>query len=149
MEQKWEQGRDSLAIPGAILGAALGADCLAAMVRFGDVTLILCGALTALCAVRTWALTAGRVGRTRTLLALPWVLLFDCLGHHLYFALETAPGDPAGVWRAFLSPLPGWYWVRLAVLLAVSLCAWALLLHGTGQDRKRLIRALQPEDVPH
>ena len=90
MEQKWEQGRDSLAIPGAILGAALGADCLAAMVRFGDVPLILCGALTALFAVRTGALTAGRVGRTRTLLALPWVLLFDCLGHHLYFALETA-----------------------------------------------------------
>ena len=107
-EQGYSAGRDALAIPGAILGAALGADCLAAMVRFGDVPLILCGALTALFAVRTGALTAGRVGRTRTLLALPWVLLFDCLGHHLYFALETAPGDPAGVWRAFLSPLPGW-----------------------------------------
>ncbi len=146
MEQKWEQGRDSLAIPGAILGAALGADCLAAMVRFGDVPLILCGALTALFAVRTGALTAGRAGRTRTQLALPWVLLFDCLGHHLYFALETAPGDPAGVWRAFLSlgALPVWYWVRLAVLMAVSLCAWALLFHGAGQDRKRWIRALQP-----
>lgn len=143
-EQGYSAGRDSLAIPGAILGAALGADCLAAMVRFGDVPLILCGALTALFAVRTGALTARRVGRTRTLLALPWVLLFDCLGHHLYFALETAPGDPAGVWRAFLSPLPGWYWVRLAALLAVSLCAWALLFHGAGQDRKRLIRALQP-----
>ena len=30
MEQKWEQGRDALAIPRYILGAALGADCLAA-----------------------------------------------------------------------------------------------------------------------
>ena len=146
MEQKWEQGRDSLAIPGAILGAALGADCLAAMVRFGDVPLILCGALTALFAVRTGALTAGRAGRSRTQLALPWVLLFDCLGHHLYFALETAPGDPAGVWRAFLSleALPGWYWLRLAALLGVSLTAWALLFRLAGRERKLLIRALQP-----
>ena len=104
MEQKWEQS-SAAAIPGAILGAALGADCLLALARFGDVPAVLGGALTALFAVRGGALTAGRKGRTRTLLALPWVLLFDCLGHHLLFALETAPGDPAGIWSAFLSPL--------------------------------------------
>ena len=102
MEQKWEQN-SAAAIPGAILGAALGADCLLALARFGDVPVVLGGALTALFAVRTGALTAGGKGRTRTLLALPWALLFDCLGHHLLFALETAPGSPAGVWRAFLS----------------------------------------------
>ena len=145
MEQKWEQS-SAAAIPGAILGAALGADCLLALARFGDVPVVLGGALTALFAVRTGALTAGRGGRTRTLLALPWALLSDCLGHHLLFSLETAPGDPAGVWRAFLSleALPGWYWLRLAALLGASLTAWALLLRHAGRERKLLIRALQP-----
>lgn len=145
MEQKWEQS-SAAAIPGAILGAALGADCLLALARFGDVPAVLGGALTALFAVRGGALTAGRKGRTRTLLALPWALLSDCLGHHLLFSLETAPGDPAGVWRAFLSlgTLPGWYWLRLAALLGVSLIAWALLFRHAGRERKLLIRALQP-----
>lgn len=145
MEQKWEQN-SAAAVPGAILGAALGADCLLALARFGDVPAVLGGALTALFAVRGGVLTAGRGGRTRTLLALPWALLFDCLGHHLLFALETAPGSPAGVWRAFLrlEALPGWYWLRLAALLGVSLVAWALLFRHAGRERKLLIRALQP-----
>lgn len=145
MEQKWEQN-SAAAIPGAILGAALGADCLLALARFGDIPAVLGGALTALFAVRGGALTAGRGGRTRTLLALPWVLLFDGLGHHFLFALEAAPGSPAGGWRAFLSleALPGWYWLRLAALLGVSLITWALLFHHTGRERKLLIRALQP-----
>lgn len=145
MEQKWEQS-SAAAIPGAILGAALGADCLLALARFGDVPAVLGGALTALFAVRGGALTAGGTGRTRTLLALPWALLSDCLGHHLLFSLETAPGGPAGVWNAFLSlgTLPGWYWLRLAALLGVSLTAWALLFRLAGRERKLLIRALQP-----
>lgn len=145
MEQKWEQS-STAAIPGAILGAALGADCLLALARFGDVPAVLGGALTALFAVRGGALTAGGTGRTRTLLALPWALLSDCLGHHLLFSLETAPGNPAGVWSAFLSlgTLPGWYWLRLAALLGVSLTAWALLFRRAGRERKLLIRALQP-----
>ena len=107
MELEWEQSRTSthaaLAVPGAILGAALGADCLLSMSQFGDIPTVLCGAVIALFAVRGGALTAGRGGRSGTLLALPWVLLFDCLSHHLCFALESAPGDPAGVWRVFLS----------------------------------------------
>lgn len=150
MELEWEQGRtsirSSLAVPGAILGAALGADCLLAMSRFGDIPTVLCGAAIALFAVRGGALTAGRGGRTRTLLALPWVLLFDCLGHHLCFALESAPGDPAGIWQAFLSleSLPTWYWARLAALAAVSLAAWAMLFHRAGRERLMLMRALQP-----
>ena len=96
-EQGYSAGRDALAIPGAILGAALGADCLLAMSRFGDIPTVLCGAAIVLFAVRGGALTAGRGGRTRTLLALPWVLLFDCLGHHLCFALESAPRSPPGL----------------------------------------------------
>ncbi len=146
MEQKWERGYDSLAIPGAILGAVLGADCLLALARFGDVPAVLGGALTALFAVRGGALAAGGKGRSRTLLALPWALLFDCLGHHFLFALETAPGSPAGVWRAFLSleALSGWYWLRLAALLGVSLIAWAALFRHAGRERKLLMRALQP-----
>lgn len=76
MELDWGQGRastrSSLTVPGAILGAALGADCLLAMARFGDVPTVLCGAVIALFAVRGGALTAGRGGRTGTLLALPW-----------------------------------------------------------------------------
>ncbi len=121
MELEWEQGRtstrSSLAVPGAILGAALGADCLLAMSRFGDIPTVLCGAAIVLFAVRGGALTAGRGGRTRTLLALPWVLLFDCLGHHLCFALESAPGDPAGIWQAFLS---------LSPCLSGTGCGWRL-----------------------
>lgn len=157
MELEWKQKRDgglASALPGAILGAALGADCLPVLARFGDVPAVLGGALTALFAVRGGALTAGGTGRTRTLLALPWALLSDCLGHHLIFALETAPGDPAGVWNAFLSPepLPGWYWLRLAALLGVSLIAWVLLFRHAGRERKLLIRALQPvrleQDLP-
>ena len=150
MELEWEQSRTStrfsLAVPGSVLGAALGADCLLAMSRFGDIPTVLCGAVIALFAVRGGALTAGRGGRSRTLLALPWVLLFDCLSHHLCFALESAPGDPAGVWRVFLSleSLPAWYWVRLAALAAVSLAVWAVLFHRAGRERLMLMRALQP-----
>ena len=47
MELEWEQSRTSthaaLAVPGAILGAALGADCLLSMSQFGDIPTVLCG----------------------------------------------------------------------------------------------------------
>lgn len=150
MKLEWEQGRSSsrgaLVIAGSILGAALGTDCLLAMSRFGGILAVLCGSAVALFAVQGGALAAGRTGRTGTLLALPWTLLFGCLGHHLLFALETAPGSPAGVWRVFLGfgNLPGWYWLRLAALLGVSLITWAALFRRAGRKRKLLMRALQP-----
>ena len=150
MELEWEQSRLSnrtaLAVPGALLGAALGADCLPAVIRLGDIPMVLCGAATTLLAVRGGMLTSGRRGRKVCLTALPWVLLFNCLGHQLCFALETAPGDPAGVWRAFLSleALPRWYWIRLAALLAAALTAWGMLLCLAGRERAVLMRALQP-----
>ena len=81
MELEWEQERQStctaVALAGAFLGAALGADCfLAADHLIGGIPALLCGAAIAFWAVKSGVLFAGRNSQAVALLALLPTLLW-------------------------------------------------------------------------
>ena len=157
MELEWEQERQSVpaaaALAGAFLGAALGANCfLAAEHLVGGIPAVLCGGTIAVWAVIGGTLFANRKNQAVTLLALLPALLWGLLANHLSFALTAAPGDPARVWQAFLSPMfiTGGigYWFQLAKLLAAILGAWVTSFRSAKQEQEFLGRASQPCKAP-
>lgn len=157
MELEWEQGRQpahtAAALAGAFLGAALGADCfLAANYLIGGIPALLCGAAIAFWAVKSGVLFAGRNSQAVALLALPPTLLWGIFVNHLSFALAAAPGDPAGIQQAFLSPLffTGGtnYWFQLAGLSAAALGSWTTLFRDAKKEQEFLERASRPCKPP-
>ncbi len=157
MELEWEQGRQSsrtaAALAGAFLGAALGADCfLAANYLIGGIPALLCGAAIAFWAVKGGVLFANRNSQAVVLLALFPTLLWGIFVNHLSFALAAAPGDPAGVWRAFLSPLfiTGGtdYWFQFAGLSAAALGSWTTMFREAKEAQEFLERASRPCQAP-
>ena len=157
MELEWEQGRQSsrtaAALAGAFLGAALGADCfLAANYLIGGIPALLCGAAIAFWAVKSGVLFAGRNSQAVALLALLPTLLWGIFVNHLSFALAAAPGDPAGIQQAFLSPLffTGGtnYWFQLAGLSAAALGSWTTLFRDAKKEQEFLERASRPCKPP-
>ncbi len=155
MALEWEQGqrpsRLAAALLGAVLGGALGTDCFLAAEQFVGVAAVLCGGIIALWAVTGGELFVGRRTRAGALLALPPVVLWGVLANHLRAALESAPGDPAAVWRAFLSPetVNGpdsgiRYWHPLAGLLGAALAVWIFLFLRAVREERRVRQALQP-----
>ena len=157
MELEWEQGRRSphtaAALAGAFLGAALGADCfLAADYLIGGIPALLCGAAIAFWAVKGGVLFADRNSQAVVLLALFPTLLWGIFVNHLSFALTAAPGDPAGIQQAFLSPLfitgGAGYWFQLAGLSAASLGSWTTLSREVKKEQEFLKRAARPCQAP-
>ena len=152
MELEWEQeqqsGHTAAVLAGAFLGAALGTDCFLAINHLagGIPACLVCGVVMAFWAVRGGVLFAGRDSRSGTLLSLMPIILWGSLANHLSFALTAAPGNPAGVRAALLSPegLTGRYWLRLGGLLGMALCVWGLLYIQPARGWELERRAARP-----
>lgn len=145
MELDWEQERNTThttsTIFGAFLGAVLGANCFLAVEHFIGLPAVLCGSVIGFWSVKGGELLSGRKSKMGVLTALPFILIFGFLSNHFCLAMDTAPGDPSAIWKAFTgieaifaSSGAIRYWVQLSGLIDAALVAWAILFFLARQD---------------
>lgn len=150
-EPKKETSRPVLALAGAFLGAALGADCFLAVQQLLGIPAFLCGAAIAYFAVTGSGLLSGKRNRAGALMALPFIVLWGLFANHFGFALSAAPVEPSKLWNVLVSlkavtDSAGTlrYWLQLAGTLDLALTVWVLLFLRAKREEALLEAAVQP-----